>query len=202
MAQIVYAPANVLLATAVPALAGDTPDNFRANINNRVGLLDAKAQFVEATLEQFLAQFGNGSISGGTIAAGTGLGVTVTAFTAFVGSIVGFNATQTLSGLTDASTNSLFLRQDGTFTVNTTGTPPIDISTHGQAFLWGTAVTSGGVVTSVTNTRRLMGQNLSTIYVVGSDPSAPLDGDAWYRSDTNVIKVRSGGTTRATSALT
>jgi len=96
----------------------------------------------------------------------------VAALTALVGSWLGFDASQTVGGLTNTATNYLFLREDGTWTVNTTGSNPSDTTTHGDFLLWGTAVCAGGVVTGVTQRRVVFGA-FSGLYqpitIVGAD---------------------------------
>jgi hypothetical protein len=84
-------------------------------------------------------------VSGYTLTAGVGLSVSVAAGTALVeGYHIVSDGAQTVSSLTDSNTNYIWLEPDGTLDKNTTGSP----SATG-ALLLGTAVTSGGSVTSV-----------------------------------------------------
>lgn len=96
-----------------------------------------------ALIESTFLTLGSWIVSGLVPSAGTGLSVNVTAGSAVIGAEVTAAASFTIAGLTNATTNYLYLRQDGTGTSNTTGTQPAN-----TAFL-GTAVTAGGVVTSV-----------------------------------------------------
>lgn len=82
-------------------------------------------------------------ISGLVPAAGTGLSVDVSAGTALFEALLTAAAPFTISGLTDATTNHLYLLATGAGTSNTTGTAPAD------SVKLGTATTAGGVVTSV-----------------------------------------------------
>lgn len=82
-------------------------------------------------------------VSGLVPSAGVGLSVNVTAGTALIEAYVEKAAGFSISGLTDASTNHLYLQQDGVGTSNTTGTQPAN------TVKLGTATTAGGVVTAV-----------------------------------------------------
>ena len=86
-------------------------------------------------------------VIGYVLSAGTGLNVDISAGTCFVnGFEIVSDATQSES-VTASQTNYVYLNDDGTFTVNTTGTQPAD-----SLFL-GTAVTDGSGVTSVSHVR-------------------------------------------------
>ena len=93
-------------------------------------------------VESSLGAVGPYIVTGLVPSAGTGLSIDVTSGTALIGGLVTF-ASFTISGLTDATTNYVFAKQDGTGTSNTSGTPPAN------SVLLGKAVTAGGVVTSV-----------------------------------------------------
>ena len=93
-------------------------------------------------VESSLGLVGPYVVTGLVPSAGTGLSVDVTAGTALIGGYVSY-AAFTISGLTNATTNHLYAKQDGTGTSNTTGTAPAN------TVKLGTAVTAGGVVTSV-----------------------------------------------------
>lgn len=129
------------------------PDVLRGALNTYVASAEDKAQQAVAFIEQLQRAMGNGAISGGIISAGAGLSVSISALKALVGSVIELDAASTVGGLTDATLNYIFLRQNGTWTSNTTGVVPSDTSTHGDYLLWGTATTSGGAVTSVSNVR-------------------------------------------------
>jgi hypothetical protein len=85
--------------------------------------------------------------------AGSGLSVNVTAGNALIGANVVKAAGWTITSLTDATVNHLYLLQNGTGTSNTTGTQPAN------SVKLGTATTAGGVVTSV-NTLRSSGRQV------------------------------------------
>lgn len=144
---------------ATPAVAG-TPSTFRTDFNAALALVETKAETATAFLEALQNALGNGALTGGVISAGTGLSVDITALTAFVGTWVNITTTTTVGSLANGVLNYLFLYQDGTFTSNTSGTVPSSAGGHGQAMLWGTATTSAGSVTSVSNTRVLFNTSI------------------------------------------
>jgi hypothetical protein len=96
-----------------------------------------------ALVETSFLDAGAVTITGLVISAGTGLSVNVTAGNALIGADITVANAFTVGGLTDATTNYVYLLQNGTGTSNTTGTPPANSA------LLGVAVTAGGVVTSV-----------------------------------------------------
>lgn len=92
----------------------------------------------------FLSTDFNASVVGGTLA------VDISAGSAFVGGtdgkkLVMNTGTVRVSGLTASATNYVYLQRDGTFTTNTSGTPPAN------TLLVATAATSGTEATSVNN---------------------------------------------------
>lgn len=96
-------------------------------------------------LEASLGDIGPYVISGLVPSAGTGLSVNVTGGTALIGGQVTVSSF-TIGSLTDATTNHLYLLNTGAGTSNTTGTAPAN------SVKLGTAVTAGGIVTSVSTT--------------------------------------------------
>lgn len=94
-------------------------------------------------LEDSLSDLGPFIVSGLVPSAGAGLTAAVTAGVAFIGGRVTVSAGFNITGLTDATTNFLFLLNTGSGTSNTTGTQPANSVALGRA------VTAGGVVTSV-----------------------------------------------------
>lgn len=201
MSLVAQTPDHPTLSANVTALTAGNALDFKTTLNANIAAVEDKAQLVEAFLEELQAAIGQGALSGGTISAGTGLSASVTALKALVGSVVEFNATQAVA-LAASVTNSLFLRQDGTWTVNSTGAVPTDISTHGAYLLWGTATTNGSGVTGVTNTRRTFAQLLSRVPVVTADPAEAVDGDSWYRSDQDKMCVKVAGAVKRSTAFT
>lgn len=88
-------------------------------------------------------------VNGYALSAGSGLNADISAGTCFVnGYQVVSNATQSVA-VTASQTNYLYLNDDGTITVNTTGTQPAD-----SLFL-GTATADGSGVTSVSHIRNI-----------------------------------------------
>ena len=86
-------------------------------------------------------------VSGYALSAGTGLNVNISTGTCFInGYQIVSDATQSES-VTASQTNYVYLNEDGTITVNTTGTQPAD-----SLFL-GTATTDGSGVTAVSHVR-------------------------------------------------
>ena len=158
MAVVTQTPLNVSIAansgTLVPGLA----NAFRGSINAYVGTVEDKAQLVQAHAEGLAGAVGYGWLSGGTIAAGAGLNVTITALSAIVGNKVATDATGTV-GMTASTVNYIFLHQDGTFATNPAGTVPSS-AVHGTALLWGNATTNASAVTAVSNTRANFGDSL------------------------------------------
>lgn len=154
-------PTNPTAALAgTPIADPSTPSTFRTVNNAYVLATQTKAQTATAFLEALQNALGNGALTGGTISAGTGLSVDITALTAFVGTWVNITTTTTVGSLANGVLNYIFLYQDGTFTSNTSGSVPSSSGGHGQAMLWGTATTSGGVVTGVSNTRVLFNTSI------------------------------------------
>lgn len=93
--------------------------------------------------EHSFADLGPYVISGLAISIGTGLSVNVASGTASIGGRVTIAGSFTIPGLTDNTTNHLWVLNTGAGTSNTSGTPPANSAKLG------TCVTSGGVVTSV-----------------------------------------------------
>lgn len=156
MALVIQTPTHPAVSPNLPGVTAGDANSFRGKINTQLAGVEDKAQSIDAFLEQLQAALGNGALSGGVISAGSGFSVSITALKALVGTVVEFDATQTLGGLIANKTNNLYLRQDGTWSViSSDASPnyPTDISTHGVYFLWGTATTGGAAVTGVNNSR-------------------------------------------------
>ncbi len=94
-------------------------------------------------IEASFLDIGGYVISGLAISIGTGLSVNVATGTASIGGRVTAGSPFTIAGLTDGTTNHLWILNTGAGTANTSGTPPANSAKLG------TCVTSGGVVTSV-----------------------------------------------------
>lgn len=95
-----------------------------------------------AEAENSFADLGPYVITGVTVTIGTGLSVNVASGTVSIGGRVTVAST-TIAGLTDNTTNHLYILNTGGGTSNTTGTAPAN------SVKLGTAVTAGGVVTTV-----------------------------------------------------
>jgi hypothetical protein len=147
--------------TLQPGLASD----FRSRLNGYVGTVEDKAQLTQAFLEQTNAYLGNGWIKGGTVSAGAGLSVVITPFTAIVGNIIENDSSGTVGGLAANATNFIYLRQDGTWTTNTTGVVPGTADGHGTAVYWAQAITGASSVTSIVNYRLPFRWGLSRVSV-------------------------------------
>jgi len=103
-------------------------------------------------------------VIGYALSAGTGLNVDISAGTCFVnGFEIVSDATQSES-VTASQTNYVYLNDDGTITVNTTGTQPAD-----SLFL-GMAVTDGSGVTSVSHVRNI-DNGVNALKIKASDES-------------------------------
>jgi hypothetical protein len=143
-----------LQSSLTPLTAGLTGAPLLDRLNTNIAEAGNFGKWAGAWCELLTAYLGNGAVTGGTLSAGTGLSVAFTALSAFVNTPVALDA-GTVGGLTDNAMNYLFLRQDGTWTVNTTGTDPLTTDSHGASLLWGTAAASGGAVATVTNERQV-----------------------------------------------
>jgi len=166
---------------------------FGTLVNTNQDALLARIRQAFAGVEGLAGAIGFGALSGGAITAGAGLSVNVAALTAVVGTPVGFTASQIVGGLTDNALNYLYLRQDWTWTVNTSGTLPSGDG-HGTALLWGTATTSGGSVSATSNVRKSFLQQLAKIPLLTADPADALTGEMWGRTDTTTIHIQGLGT--------
>lgn len=178
--QVPLNPAIAPNATQVPGPIAVTA--FRTALNTYVSSVEDKVQLAQAFIEGLASLIGNGVVSGGLISAGAGLSVSVSALVALVGNRVETDAATTVGGLANGasggSTNRIWLRQDGSFTVNQSGSAPSTGDGHGLAILLGTADTAAGAVTGVTN-------------VGGSGPLGYRQTfDGWYQD--NVAASQSG----------
>ena len=151
MSTVSYPPMGTGMAdggTLLPGLASA----FRGSLNAYVQGVEDKAQAVAGQLEQVTRYLGGGAVTGGTVAAGSGLNVTITGYTAICGSVVAQDGPSTV--LCSASTtNYLWLREDNSFSVNATGVVPGTADGKGTAVYWGTVLTGASSVTSVENHR-------------------------------------------------
>ena len=184
MSLVTQIPLDPTISADITAVPASLASAFRGNVNANVALIENKVQTVAAWTEQLHSLLGNGWISGGNVTIGTGLSVNIDILSAMVDHIVAFNASQAVGGLTASSTNYIYLREDGTWTVNTTGVAPTDTVAHGAALLWCTCVTSGSAVTSIDQTvRASFGRGdarFTTISwrVVSGTSDTPVLGDA------------------------
>lgn len=94
-------------------------------------------------LESSLGDLGPFIISGLTVSAGAGLDVTVASGVASIGGQIVKGGSFSILGLTPATTNHLYLLQNGNGSSNTTGTQPAN------SVKLGTATTDGASVTAV-----------------------------------------------------
>lgn len=153
MAVTILTPSDPAIGAALADVPASTPQAFRPAINARKDSLHGNAQTIQARLEWLQSLLGNGWVSGGAISAGAGLSVSVASGAAVIGHYVAWDAAATVGGLTVSATNSIYLRQDGTWSSNTTGVAPTSSDGHGAALLWGTATTDASSVTGVGNSR-------------------------------------------------
>lgn len=193
---VVLDPGNPAIATPAPTVPPGTTPGFRPNINTSIVALDTKIQSVEAFLEAFVAVFGDGIISGGGTAAGSGFAVTVGAYMAIVGNIIGSSTAQTVGGFAASTVNTLYLRQDGTWYVPPLGatTPPLATDGHGGYMLWGTVTTDTGSVTAISILARTFEQQRGHVLIAAADPANNGPGDVWYNSTGNQLCVNVAGT--------
>lgn len=171
MALVTEVPTNYSIYSDAGTVPAGLASDFRSRLNGYAGTIEDKAQLEQAWAEKMLQTLGYGAIGGGTIAAGAGLNVTITAATAIVGNYVRTDASSTVS-VTQSTTNYIFMRQNGAFTANTTGAIPGTTDNNGTALLWGSCVTDSTAVTSVSNSRVYFGSAVRTnaganIYDIG-----------------------------------
>jgi hypothetical protein len=138
--------------------------------------------------ENSFSDLGPYIISGLAISAGTGLSASVAAGVAFIGGRLTIAAPLTITGLTDATTNHLYLKNDGTGTSNTTGTQPAN------SVKLGTAITAAGVVSSVQQNwtagrQLLVRQNLEVHGGGAGDPRA-IDLASWHATNNEGNEVK------------
>jgi len=152
VAEVPKNPAISVNTTPIAAVL--SPALFRAAYQAVLDAIEDKVQLAVAYSEELTEAIGNGAISGGIISIGAGLAVNVSALKALVGTVTENDATQTVGSLTASALNFLFLRQNGTWTINTTGAVPVNITTHGAFLFWGTATTNVSTVTAVSNARQ------------------------------------------------
>lgn len=164
MSLVTQTPTDPAISVALTDYVAGLASGLVTTLNARQGELELRDSKMTAWIEELHTTLGNGWISGGAISAGQGLAVTVGALSAMVGHIVEFDASQ-IVGLSASAVNYIFLREDGTWTVNTTGATPTDTTTHGISLLWGTATTDTSSVVTISNTRDIFGTNLASILI-------------------------------------
>lgn len=127
---------------------GDTAPVVREKLNGNVAWTQAELQGIEDRLEGTVGEVvGTGVLRGLGVTAGTGLSVRVGAGAAVVGHLVVKQAATTGVAVEANATNYVFLMQDGSFAVNTSGEPP-----QGQlAVLLAAVVTGESGVVAVDN---------------------------------------------------
>lgn len=113
----------------------------QATSGNPISASEWNANFLLA--QNSVLDIGQFVISGLVPSAGAGLAVSVTAGVASIGARVTAAATFSIAGLTDATTNHLYLLDTGVGSSNTTGTQPAN------SVKLGTATCAAGAVTSV-----------------------------------------------------
>lgn len=197
MAQIPLVPKNPAILAEIPSYVRGDAQQFADDVEEHQDTLEIRDGLIQAAVEYLTAAIGYGALTGGAITSGMGLSVNVGAYTAIVGNWVGNDASQVVGGLTDGALNYLWLRQDGQWTVNTTGITPLSTDGHGAAMLWGTATVVSGAVTIVSNIRRSFLQNLAVFPLLTADPPGAVNGDAWVRVDLGELKIAGGPTLSA-----
>lgn len=151
MALIDREATNPDFSTPYASIGQMLANQVRDTINTKLSTQTSQQNLAMALLEVLTNFVGNGAIYGGEISAGAGLSVEIAAYEAFVGSVIGDDAATTVGGLVANDVNYLFLRQNGTWTVNQDGSDPS--AAAGDFLLWGTATTDGSSVTAISNVR-------------------------------------------------
>lgn len=147
-------PTSPTVAASIGSVSPGLATGLRTKINDIAGSVDAKTRAIQTGVEQLTLYLGNGAITGGSVGAGSALSVTVQPYTAVVGNVVANDAVGTVGGLTASTTNHIWLRQDGTWSANTTGTVPGTADGHGTAIHWASAVAGTATISSVDNNRQ------------------------------------------------
>lgn len=147
-------PNSPTIAASIGSVSPGLSTALRQKINDIAGSVDTKARTIQASVEQLTAYLGNGAISGGSVGAGSALSVTIQPYTAVVGDVISATSVGTVGGLTASTTNHVWLRQDGAWTANASGSVPGTVDGHGTAIHWASAVTGTASVTSVDNNRQ------------------------------------------------
>lgn len=160
MSIIVEAPTNPEFTAAFSGLPAGNAIDFRTALNAKLQSIYDLLQVDAAFLELLVETLGNGAISGGEVSAGVGLSVSVATYSALIGTIIRTDAATTVGGLADNAFNYLYARQDGTWSTNTTGTPPTSADGHGQALQWAIVQTDTGAVTQIDNSRAIFGSRM------------------------------------------
>lgn len=156
MSIIIETPSNPTLSEPITPIAAGNASDFRTALNDQFDVVDAKSILMAAFLELLTDTMGNGAVSGGDMTPNVGLSVNVAALSAFVGTIIRTDASQVVGGLANGF-NHIFLRQDGTWTSNTTGDDPDIEDGHGEFLEWGIAEGDLGDIVGVLNTRKIFG---------------------------------------------
>jgi len=127
--------------------SGDTAPVVRTKLNDNVHWAEAQMQGIEDRLETTINElFSKGVISGCTVSAGSGLSVNVSAGTALINYLVTVTE-KTGEPCQPNSTNYVFLKQDDTIEINTTGEEPGDA----ESILLATVSTDSESVVEVDN---------------------------------------------------
>ena len=178
-------PSNPYIAPDATPVPAGLASAFRPSLNAYVAAVENKAQYAQYYIERINASVGYGAISGGAVTAGAGLSVVIAPYEAVVGNYIRDTSAGTVGGLSANNSNYLFLRQDGTWTVNVTGSLPSGDG-HGEALLWAIAAAGGSSVTSVDNTRaqyRPSGVGSPWLYVVASNCDKLTNSPAYATCD-------------------
>lgn len=139
-------------------------------------------------IEAFFKDLGPWVISGLVPSAGVGLQVSVTAGVALFNGRLEATGAFTIGGLTDATTNHLYVLNTGAGTSNTTGTAPAN------SVKIGTAVTAAGAVSSVqtnwTSGRQLLVRHENFVHGSGAGHPRAVDLASWHASNNEGNEVK------------
>lgn len=135
-----------------PFVYNDTASSVRHKLNYSLGAVEDYVEEIEVTVEDVMAAvFGNGVVYGLEPSVGTGLNIDYTAGYALIGFTISKDA-GSISVPPNYNPGYVFLKQDGSWEVNSDGSEPSDM----ESFLYCTFVSNASSVVSVSTSMRAL----------------------------------------------
>lgn len=148
-------PMNPTFGTVQQVTAG-LASALRGKINGYAGSVESNVRYEQLFVEQYAWAHQQGWVSGGSLTGSpTSLIGTIAPYEAIAGNYLSSAGSVATPALSANNTNWVFLRQNGSVTVNTTGATPGTSDGYGTALLAGKFVTDGTAVTFVDRNRPL-----------------------------------------------